>query len=79
MLGKFSHRGEGVSGGPDKENVLVERYFDTFVDFDTFEGLSSRAPCCYEHTMVLRAVPPELLGFLQLDPRRSGVLPFSGS
>jgi hypothetical protein len=53
MLGKFSHRSEGVSGGPDKENVLVERYFDTFVDFDTFEGLSSRAPCCYEHAMSL--------------------------
>ena len=30
------------------ENVLVERYFDTFVDFDSFEGLSSRAPWCYE-------------------------------
>jgi hypothetical protein len=30
------------------ENVLVERYFDTFVDFDTFEGLNTRAPWCYE-------------------------------
>jgi hypothetical protein len=30
------------------EHILVERYFDKFVDFDTFEGLSSRAPWCYE-------------------------------
>jgi len=30
------------------ENVLVERYFDTFVDFDAFEGLNTRAPWCYE-------------------------------
>ena len=29
------------------ENVPVGRDFDTFVDFDTFEGLSSRAPWCY--------------------------------
>ncbi len=30
------------------EHILVERYFDTPQDYDSFPGLSVRAPWCYE-------------------------------
>jgi len=30
------------------EHILVERYFDLPQDYDTFPGLSARAPWCYE-------------------------------
>jgi hypothetical protein len=30
------------------EHILVERYFDSAQDYDSFPGLSARAPWCYE-------------------------------
>ena len=30
------------------EHILVERYFDAAQDYDSFPGLSQRAPWCYE-------------------------------